>query len=236
MTTRHATRIITALGAAACLAAGAIAADTCHVALRPTDPLWNRPKDTNSVAAIVGCAGSALDSQNNAVPYRIVKIRTPVAEFLSLTVTSLEPPASGFDPFIGVYCSSFNASGPLSNLVTLDDDSAGWPNAAVPVGRNITLTPNTDYFLVVSAYSSAPGAGTPFGRVRITLGGAAVFSQAPAGCCKADFNQDGQVAVQDIFDFLNAWLAVAPATDIDGVNGVQVADIFAFLGAWFQGC
>jgi hypothetical protein len=29
-------------------------------------------------------------------------------------------------------------------------------------------------------------------------------------CCKADFDGSGQLAVQDIFDFLNAWFAGCP--------------------------
>jgi hypothetical protein len=42
--------------------------------------------------------------------------------------------------------------------------------------------------------------------------------------------------VADIFAFLNAWFAGAPASDFDHINGLQVADIFAFLNAWFAGC
>jgi hypothetical protein len=54
-------------------------------------------------------------------------------------------------------------------------------------------------------------------------------------CCRADFNYDGHVAVQDIFDFLNAWFAGDPRADFDG-GGLAVSDIFAFLNAWFAGC
>ncbi len=53
-------------------------------------------------------------------------------------------------------------------------------------------------------------------------------------CCSADFNGGG-LGIQDIFDFLNAWLANDPRTDLNG-DGIQVADIFAFLNAWFAGC
>jgi hypothetical protein len=54
--------------------------------------------------------------------------------------------------------------------------------------------------------------------------------------CRPDFNNDGTLAVADIFAFLNAWFAGDPRTDFDGINGLQVADIFAFLNAWFAGC
>jgi hypothetical protein len=51
-----------------------------------------------------------------------------------------------------------------------------------------------------------------------------------------DFNRDGQVGVQDIFDFLNAWFANDPSADFNGVDGVSVQDIFDYLNAWFVGC
>ena len=55
-------------------------------------------------------------------------------------------------------------------------------------------------------------------------------------CCRADFNGQGGLTVQDIFAFLTAWFAGNPSADFDGVNGLTVADIFAFLTAWFAGC
>lgn len=56
-----------------------------------------------------------------------------------------------------------------------------------------------------------------------------------APCCFANFNQNGVLEVQDIFDFLNAWFTLDSATDING-SGVSVQDIFDFLNAWFAGC
>jgi hypothetical protein len=53
-------------------------------------------------------------------------------------------------------------------------------------------------------------------------------------CCKADFNGDG-IAVQDIFDFLNAWLAQDPRANFNG-DDIAVQDIFDFLNAWLAGC
>lgn len=52
--------------------------------------------------------------------------------------------------------------------------------------------------------------------------------------CVADYDQDGTVAVADIFTFLNDWFAGNPNADVDG-GGVAVGDIFAFLNLWFQG-
>ncbi|HMN41155.1 MAG TPA: GC-type dockerin domain-anchored protein [Phycisphaerales bacterium] len=53
--------------------------------------------------------------------------------------------------------------------------------------------------------------------------------------CPGDFNRSHGLAVQDIFDFLNAWFAGNPDADFNG-NGLAVQDIFDFLNAWFAGC
>jgi hypothetical protein len=55
-------------------------------------------------------------------------------------------------------------------------------------------------------------------------------------CCKADYNQNGSVTVQDIFDFLGGYFSVNPNADINGSGSVTVQDIFDFLAAYFGGC
>ncbi len=72
------------------------------------------------------------------------------------------------------------------------------------------------------AYLLSRGAGTPGSSV----------SLCP---CAADFDQSGEVTVQDIFGFLNAWFAGLPSADVDG-GGLDVQDIFTFLNTWFAGC
>ena len=54
--------------------------------------------------------------------------------------------------------------------------------------------------------------------------------------CRADFNASGSLDTQDIFDFLNGWLAGVPAADFNGTGGIEVQDIFDYLNAWFVGC
>jgi hypothetical protein len=67
------------------------------------------------------------------------------------------------------------------------------------------------------------------GLFAITPG--AVFSG-----CTADFNADGLVGVQDIFDFLTAYFAADARADVNHADGVTVQDIFDFLLAYFAGC
>jgi hypothetical protein len=54
--------------------------------------------------------------------------------------------------------------------------------------------------------------------------------------CRGDFNADGAVSVQDIFDFLSAYFASATSADVNGDLMVTVQDIFDFLSFYFRGC
>jgi hypothetical protein len=63
----------------------------------------------------------------------------------------------------------------------------------------------------------------------------AITPGAYASACPADFNADGTLAVQDIFDYLNAWFGGSPTADFNG-GGLSVQDIFDYLNAWFTGC
>ncbi len=54
--------------------------------------------------------------------------------------------------------------------------------------------------------------------------------------CIADFNGVNGATVQDIFDFLTAWLGGDESADVNHVNGVSVQDLFDFLTAWIHGC
>ncbi|HMN39723.1 MAG TPA: GC-type dockerin domain-anchored protein [Phycisphaerales bacterium] len=57
----------------------------------------------------------------------------------------------------------------------------------------------------------------------------------PAGGCRCDVNNSGDITVQDIFDFLNLWFANNdPRADFNGDGQVSVQDIFDFLSCWFS--
>jgi hypothetical protein len=53
--------------------------------------------------------------------------------------------------------------------------------------------------------------------------------------CRADYDNSGELSVQDIFDFLNAWFVGSPSADVNG-GGLSVQDIFDYLNLWFAGC
>ncbi len=52
--------------------------------------------------------------------------------------------------------------------------------------------------------------------------------------CPGDWNADGSVNLQDIFDFLSGWFGGAGDFNASGASNVQ--DIFDFLATWFSGC
>jgi hypothetical protein len=59
----------------------------------------------------------------------------------------------------------------------------------------------------------------------------------PTPACACDINVDGQVSVQDIFDFLAAYFAGTVATaDFNHDSVLSVQDIFDFLGCFFLAC
>ncbi|MBY0312592.1 MAG: hypothetical protein K2W85_11020, partial [Phycisphaerales bacterium] len=54
--------------------------------------------------------------------------------------------------------------------------------------------------------------------------------------CRADFDKDGALTINDVFGFLNAWFAGDIAADFNEDNQLAVSDIFEMLNAWFAGC
>jgi hypothetical protein len=84
---------------------------------------------------------------------------------------------------------------------------------------------------------------TTEGNCSFNLGGQFLgvgIACAPLGtfgsCCYANFNGDGVLSVQDIFDFLSAWFAGDPRADFNQDTHLNVYDIFSFIAGWRNGC
>jgi hypothetical protein len=58
----------------------------------------------------------------------------------------------------------------------------------------------------------------------------------PLSCCPADYNNNGIVSVQDIFDYLADFFAGSFNTDFNNNMFISVQDLFDFLAAYFAGC
>jgi hypothetical protein len=58
----------------------------------------------------------------------------------------------------------------------------------------------------------------------------------PIPDCPADYNLNGVVSVQDIFDFLAGYFDNDPHADVNDSLAITVQDIFDYLAAYFAGC
>jgi hypothetical protein len=67
------------------------------------------------------------------------------------------------------------------------------------------------------------------------FGGAGSTCAAPT-CCQADFNGMDGLTVQDLFDYLNAYLMGSSSAEFDQLPGLTLSDLFAFLEAFIEGC
>ena len=66
--------------------------------------------------------------------------------------------------------------------------------------------------------------------------GRTTISALSRALCPADFDENGTLAVADIFAYLNAWFALDKPADFNYSGTLETQDIFDFLGAWFAGC
>ena len=90
-----------------------------------------------------------------------------------------------------------------------------------------------------------PGNPNPLYRVDTTTGhatlvglmsGTGVLGLAFIPRCAGDFNADGAVTSQDLFDFLAAFFSLEPAADFNHSGAIDSQDFFDFLAAFFDGC
>lgn len=56
------------------------------------------------------------------------------------------------------------------------------------------------------------------------------------GACKADFNSDWTVTIDDLFLYFNAYFLSDPKADVNGLGGVTIDDLFLYINLWFTGC
>lgn len=94
--------------------------------------------------------------------------------------------------------------------------------AAARIG-SVQLSAGTTYRVLLS--------GGSFGGGNFSAGNYALVVR-----CFADFNDDGTVAIGDLFDYLNTWFAGTLSADTNASGTIDVNDIFDFLNAWFTGC
>jgi len=110
----------------------------------------------------------------------------------------------------------------------------------------VTVGPGTTGTILASALAAggnvvgngkADPTGVPIpGMFEFRPSGMIVIIPPGGTACPADFNQDGSLGVQDIFDFLAAYFTNDPRADVNFSGTINVQDIFDFLIAYFGGC
>lgn len=139
--------------------------------------------------------------------------------------------------FFTDYCATTVYSTTINSATGLLNSPTSWSSA---FAGSTAVTPNV------------PAAATNTGCVSFgedAYGEMYMVIQSPANIYKfvstaagtiplanPDFNRNGTLQVQDIFDYLNAWFAASSAADYNRSGGLEVQDIFDFLNGWFGGC
>ena len=163
---------------------------------------------------LAGCPFS--DAVAHDVWYRWT---SPCAGSVVLSTVGL---ANGLDTRIAVYRTA----------------SCGTPS---PTACNDDAFSDYDWFTLESSTQFTASLGEVFliriGTTPQTPAGKGAFSLACTTLppCPPDFNLDGAIGTQDIFDFLSAWFLSSPAADFNHDGDITVQDIFDFLAAWFHG-
>ncbi len=141
--------------------------------------------------------------------------------------TTIDTCGSSFDTVLASYLGLGTPASPGSSLACNDDsgDAEGSP-CQYQSRISFPTLQGFQYLIRVGGYTNVSGSASGHGVLNISC----------HISCPADFNQNGTLNVQDIFDFLGAWFAADPRANFNGVNGLSVQDIFDFLGAWFAGC
>ena len=54
--------------------------------------------------------------------------------------------------------------------------------------------------------------------------------------CRADFDCNGSVSIDDLFLYFNAYFQQAAGSDFNGDNETTIDDLFLFINQYFIGC
>jgi hypothetical protein len=126
-----------------------------------SSPTHDRRKSTPFSSAST-CMTLSEDSYNDNVRYAQYRI-VPDSNVLlkaDITTSSESPP----DTLLALYCAPFDPEKPADNLVAMDDDGNGFPNAGLTT-RNIALYADVNYDLVVISYSGTLNAAGSYNLV-----------------------------------------------------------------------
>jgi hypothetical protein len=119
---------------------------------------------------------------------------------------------------------------------TFDPESGHWGPLAGEVAY--TLVPNHISFEVPFSMLNTPDGVFTYELDTFTFGAfsQAYFGQSRSSACRADWDGDGQVNVQDFLGFLGGFAAGAMQADINDSGAVDIQDFLAYLQLFAAGC
>jgi hypothetical protein len=211
---------------------------------------------------VSGLLGVGINNDNDGVVYRAKRNTEGVWEFTLVAREGQNAPGltAGVDrygPFGSLFANSMDELVMMSQI----QGSSAWavyagrPGAMrvmVAAGRQVNLgTPQApvirtvrtlfSQFLPITSSASGGGAGDGLMTCISDIGTMvyrAEFNDGPPGIFEvrfrgSDVNGDGSHTVQDIFQFLEQWFGMNPASEFNGDGQFTVQDIFDFLEQWF---
>ena len=125
-------------------------------ALTESDPVFNRPFTTFSLSGV-----------GTATSYDVFNFHVTADGVYSMQTLSADTRNS--DTFLALYANAFDASSPLTNLLTIDDDAGAGFLSLI----SQSLQADVRYFLVVTTYDNAQF-GNYTGRFDTVSGGGQV--------------------------------------------------------------
>ncbi|HMN39971.1 MAG TPA: GC-type dockerin domain-anchored protein [Phycisphaerales bacterium] len=202
-------------------------------AIHVAPPFVSCAVGVGSGTVAVGLTALVLDAAPTAVSIPTTIGPTGLAEFAAAGISTAATGTANYEA-IGLSCQALAGAGaPCAGPFNLSLVPEG-PTGVVSTG-SIAASGVTRPFSLVFVGSRSLVTGAAWGRVDVRAEIAGSISTGQASC-PADFDQSGDLSVQDIFAFLNGWFAGDPGADFDGQGGLSVQDIFEFLNAWFAGC
>lgn len=141
-------------------------ADALSGAIEVTDPIFHRNWGN-------GYNGSCNHSANPSrdVYYDVYPIYSSTGENLDISTAST---GGSSDCHFTLYCDPFDPAFPLLNMTAIDDDDGPGNMPAFVPGDNYYIAANTQYYLVMTTYSSLATASYD-----ISMGGNLAFGAVP---------------------------------------------------------
>lgn len=158
------------------------------------------------------------------------------------------PPGQVTGEWFGLYTFDFTPSAGLVGPLTIAAATNGefqWYDSLGSIHPSILTSPAS----VTLRVPARPAACCSRGNCVVALTPSACFATGgfvatdnvcgptpTSNCCFGDFNRDGTVGVQDVLDFVTAYLSGSRLADVNGSGTLTVQDVFDFLAAYFDGC